>query len=130
MTPHPSIQDDLPMCQECGRDSSKCPRWVSAKQMNDDCNSISLTPKTSNKSKNTTLSDSQIGRNVVLSNVDFNEERTDKRNAPSTVDFNRSCASEFSQESNFRSEKSEGRTKSKVERLISQFQEFVKASSK
>ena len=63
-------------------------------------------------------------------NADFNEERTNKRNVPSTVDFNRSCASEFGQESNFRSGKSEGGTKSKVEGLISQFQEFAKVSSK
>ena len=30
MTPHLSIKDDIPMCQECGRDSSKCPRWLPA----------------------------------------------------------------------------------------------------
>ena len=28
MTPHLSIQDNIPMCQECGRDSSKYPRWL------------------------------------------------------------------------------------------------------
>ena len=98
MTPHLSIQDDIPMCQECGRDSSKHPRWLSAKQMNDDYNSIRLTPKTSNKSKNTTLSGPQIVRNVALNNADFNEERTNRRNVPNTADFNRSCASEFGQE--------------------------------
>ena len=65
MTPHLSIQDDIPMCQECGRDSSNHPRWSPAKQMNDDYNSISLAPKTSNKSKNTTLSGPQIVRRVV-----------------------------------------------------------------
>ena len=83
-----------------------------------------------NKSENTTLSSPQIVGNVALNNVGFNEERTNKRNAPSTVDFNRSCASEFGQENNFRSEKFEGGTKSKVGRLISQFQEFAKVSSK
>ena len=77
----------------------------------------------------TTLSGPQIVGNVVLSNADFNEERTNRRNAPNTADFNRSCASEFSQENNFRSKKLEGGTKSKVERLISQFQEFAKVSS-
>ena len=35
MTPHLSAQDDIPMCQECGRDSSKCPGWLSAEQMDD-----------------------------------------------------------------------------------------------
>ena len=59
----------------------------------------------------------------ALNNVGFNEERRNKRNAPSTVDFNRSCASEFGQENNFCSEKFEGGTKSKVERLMSQFHE-------
>ena len=48
--------------------------------MNDDCNSISIAPKTSNKSKNGTLSDSQIAKGVLLNNVDFNRERTNKRN--------------------------------------------------
>ena len=42
MTPHLSIQDNIPMCQECGRDSSKYPRRLSADQTNDDCNSISM----------------------------------------------------------------------------------------
>ena len=97
--------------------------------MNDDYNSMSLAPKTSNKSKNTTLSGSQVVGNVVLSNADFNEERTNRRNVPNTADFNRSCASEFGQENNFRSKKLEEGTKSKVERLISQFQEFTKVSS-
>ena len=85
MTPHLSIQDDIPMCQECGRDSSKHPRWSPAKQMNDDYNSISLAPKTSNKSKNTTLSGPQIVGNIALNNVGFNEERTNRRNTPSTL---------------------------------------------
>ena len=89
MTPHLSNQNNIPMCQECGRDSSKHPRRLSADQMNDDCNSTSVTPKMSNKSKSGTLSDSQIAKSVLL----------------------------------------EG-TKSKVGRLISQFQEFAKASSK
>ena len=69
--------------------------------MNDDYNSIRLTPKTSNKLKNTTLLGPQIVRNVVLNNVGFNEERTKRRNVPSTADFNRSCASEFGQEISF-----------------------------
>ena len=80
--------------------------------------------------KNTTLSVSQIGRNDVLNNADFNEEGTDKRNAPNTVDFNRASVSEFGQENNFRSKKLDGGTKSEVGRLISQFQEFAKVSSK
>ena len=48
MTPHLSIQDNIPMCQECGRDSSECPRRLSAGQTNDDCNSTSVAPKISN----------------------------------------------------------------------------------
>ena len=80
MTPHLSIQDNIPMCQECGRDSSKHPRWLSAEQMNDDCNSTSVAPKMSNKSKNGTLSDSQITKSVLLNNADFNRERTKRKN--------------------------------------------------
>ena len=34
------------------------------------------------------LSDSQIAKSVLLNNVDFNRERTNKRNAPNDVDFN------------------------------------------
>ena len=85
MTPHLSIQDNIPMCQECGRDSSKYPRWLSADQMNDDCNSISIAPKTSNKSKSGTLSDSQIAKSVLLNHVGFNRERTNKRNVLNDV---------------------------------------------
>ena len=69
MTPHLSIQDNIPMCQECGRDSSKCPRRLPADQTNDDYSSISITPKISNKSKNGTLSDSQIAKSVLLNNA-------------------------------------------------------------
>ena len=98
--------------------------------MNDDCNSTSTTPKTSNKSKNGTLSDSQIAESVLLSNVDFNRERTNKRNVPNDVDFNEARMPEFGQEQQLSFEKSDGGTKSKVGRLISQFQEFAKASSK
>ena len=54
------------MCQECGRDSSKHPRWLSTEQMNDDCNSTSVTPKMSNKSKNGTLSDSHVPMDVKI----------------------------------------------------------------
>ena len=54
MTPHLSIQDGNPMCQECGRNCNKHPRQWFAKQTDDDCNSISLAPKMSNKSKNAT----------------------------------------------------------------------------
>ena len=78
------------MCQKCGRDSSKYPGWLSAEQMDDDCTSVSITPKTSkNKSKSRTLSGSQIVESVALNNVDFNRERTNKRNAPNNADFNR-----------------------------------------
>ena len=130
MTPHPSIQNNIPMCQECGRDSSKFPRWLSAEQMNDDCNSTSIAPKTSNKSKNGTLSDSQIAKSVLLNNVDFNRERTNKRNVLNDADFNEVRMPEFGQEQQLSFEKSDGGTKSKVGRLISQFQEFAKVSSK
>ena len=89
MTPHLSIQNNIPMCQECGRGSSKYPRRLSADQMNDDCSSTSIAPKTSNRSKDGTLSDSQIAKSVLLNNVDFNRERTNNRNAPNNADFNR-----------------------------------------
>ena len=112
-----------PMCQECGRDSSKCPRRLSAGQTNDDYNSISIAPKTSNKSKNGTLSDSQIAKSVLLNNADFSRERTNKRNVPNDVDFNEVRMPEFGQEQQLSIEKSDGETKSKVGRLISQFQE-------
>ena len=56
--------------------------------MNDDYNSISVAPKTSSKSKNGTLSDSQIAKSVLLNNVGFNRERTNKRNVLNDVDFN------------------------------------------
>ena len=36
--------------------------------------SMSVAPKTSNKSKNGTFSDSQIAKSVLLNNVDFNRE--------------------------------------------------------
>ena len=98
MTPHLSIQDNIPMCQECGRDSSKHPRRLSAGQTNDDCSSTSITPKMSNKSKNGTLSDSQIAKSVLLNNADFNRERTNKRNAPNDADFNEVRMPEFGQE--------------------------------
>ena len=77
MTPHLSIQNNIPMCQECGRDSSKHPRRLSAGQMNDDYGSINITPKISNinvtpkmsnRSKNGTLSDSQIAKSVLGGN--------------------------------------------------------------
>ena len=118
MTPHLSIQDNIPMCQECGRDSPKCPRWLPADQMNDDCNSISVAPKMSNKSKNGTLLDSQIAKSVLLNDVDFNRERANKRNAPNDVDFNEVRMPEFGQEKQSSFEKSDGGTKSKVGRLI------------
>ena len=101
-----------------------------AEQMNDDCNSTSITPKMSNKSKNGTLSDSQIAESVLLSNADFSRERTNKRNAPNDADFNGARLPEFGQEKQLSFEKSDGGTKSKVGRLISQFQEFAKVSSK
>ena len=130
MTPHLSIQDNIPMCQECGRDSSKYPRRLSADQTNDDYNSISITPKISNKSKNGTLSDSQIAKSVLLNNVGFNRERTNKRNVLNDADFNEVRMPESGQEQQLSFEKSDGETKSKVGRLISQFQEFAKASFK
>ena len=97
--------------------------------MNDDCNSMSIAPKTSNRSKNGTLSDSQIAKSVLLSNADFNRERTNKRNAPNSADFNEARLPEFGQEKQLSFEKSDEGTKSKVGRLISQFQEFAKANS-
>ena len=102
-----SIQDNIPMCQECGRDSSKYPRRLSADQTNDDYNSISITPKTSNKSKNGTLSDSQIAKSVLLNNVGFNRERTNKRNVLNDVDFNEVRMPELGQEQQLSFEKSE-----------------------
>ena len=98
--------------------------------MNDDYNSISITPKTSNKSKNGVLSDSQIAKGVLLNNAGFNRERTNKRNAPNDADFNEVRMPEFGQEQQLSFEKSDGETKSKVGGLISQFQEFAKASFK
>ena len=118
------------MCQECGRDSSEHPRWLPADQMNDDCNSISITPKTSNKSKSGTLLDSQIVESVALNDADSNRERTNRENAPNSADFNRTSVSEFGQEKQLSFKKSDGGAKSKVGRLISQFQEFAKVSSK
>ena len=90
----------------------------------------SIAPKTSNKSKSGTLSDSQIAKSVLLNNVGFNRERTNKRNVPNDVDFNEVRMPEFGQEKQLSFEKSDGGTKSKVGRLISQFQEFAKASFK
>ena len=84
----------------------------------------------SNKSKNGTLSNSQIAKSVLLNNVDFNRERTNKRNVPNDADFNEVRMPEFGQEKQSSFEKSDGGTKSKVGRLISQFQEFAKASFK
>ena len=128
MTPHLSVQDDIPMCQECGCDSSKYPGWLSAEQMDSDCNSTSIAPKTSNKSKSRTLSGSQIVKSVVPNNASFNRERTNKRNVPNNVDFNRTRLPELGQEKQLSFEKSHGGTKSKVGRLISQFQEFAKVN--
>ena len=65
-----------------------------------------------------------------MNNADFNRERTNKRNVPNDVDFNEVRMPEFGQEKQSSFEKSDGGTKSKVGRLISQFQEFAKASSK
>ena len=98
--------------------------------MNDDYNSMSIAPKMSNKSKNGTLSDSQIAKSVPLSNAGFNRERTNKRNAPNDADFNEVRMPELGQEQQLSFERSDGETKSKVGRLISQFQEFAKASFK
>ena len=86
--------------------------------------------------KNGTLSDSQIAKSVLLSNADFNRERTNKRNVPNDVDFNEARKPELGLglglglEKQLSFEKSDGGTKSKVGRLISQFQEFAKVSSK
>ena len=85
--------------------------------MNDDYNSISITPKTSNKSKSGTLSDSQIAKSVPLNNAGFNRERTNKRNVPNDADFNKVRMPEFGQEQQPSFEKSDGGTKSKVGRL-------------
>ena len=74
-------------------------------------------------------SDSQIAKGVLLNNADFNRERTNKRNAPNDADFNEVRMPEFGQEKQSSFEKSDGGTKSKVGRLISQFQEFAKVSS-
>ena len=98
--------------------------------MNDDYNSISITPKISNKLKNGTLPGSQTAKSVPLNNVGFNRERTNKRNALNDVDFNEVRMPELGQEQQLSFEKSDGETKSKVGRLISQFQEFAKASFK
>ena len=76
------------------------------------------------------LAISQIAKSVLLSNADFNRERTNKRNAPNDADFNEARMPEFGQEKQLSFEKSDGGTKSKVGRLISQFQEFAKVSSK
>ena len=95
--------------------------------MNDDCNSTSIAPKTSNESKDKTLSGSQIVESVVLSNADFNRERANRRNTPNSADFSRTRLPEFGQEKQLSLKKSHGGTKSKVERLISQFQEFAKS---
>ena len=78
--------------------STKYPRRLSADQTNDDYSSISVTPKISNKSKNGTLSDSQIAKSVLLNNVGFNRERTNKRNALNDVDFNEVRMPDFGQE--------------------------------
>ena len=76
------------------------------------------------------MSDSQIAKSVLLNNVDFNRERTNKRNVPNDADFNEVRMPEFGQEQQLSFEKSDGETKSKVGRLVSQFQEFAKASFK
>ena len=83
---------------------------------------MSIAPKISNKSKNGTLSDSQIAKSVPLNNAGFNRERTNKRNVPNDADFNEAKMPEFGQEKQLSFEKSDGGTKSKVGRLISQFQ--------
>ena len=98
--------------------------------MNDDYSSISVAPKTSNKSKSKTLSDSQIAKGILLNDADFNRERANKRNAPNDVDFNEVRMPELGQEQQSSFKKSDGETKSKVGGLISQFQEFAKASFK
>ena len=64
------------------------------------------------KSKNGTLSDSQIAESVLLNNADFNRERTNKRNAPNNADFNEARLPEFGQEKQLSFEKSDGGTKS------------------
>ena len=74
--------------------------------------------------------DASFCPSVLLSNADFNRERTNKRNALNDVDFNEVRMPEFGQEQQLSFEKSDGETKSKVGRLISQFQEFAKASFK
>ena len=60
----------------------KHPRQWFAVKTDDDCNALSLTPKTSNKSKKATLSSSQISINDVLNILDSHKKRTDRRNAP------------------------------------------------
>ena len=106
MAPHLSVLDGHPKCQDCGQNHNKHPRQWFAKKTDDDCNASSLTPRTSNKSKNTTLSSSQIGRNSPLSNADSNQKRTGRRNVPNDTDFNRAWESESDLENNFRSENS------------------------
>ena len=87
MTPHLSTQDDIPMCQECGRDSSKYPRWLSAEQMDDDCNSISITPKKmSNKSKNRTLSGCWPNAKAQQQAVDLAGRVDDRLNQPRKIE--------------------------------------------
>ena len=67
------------------------------------------------------MSDSQIAKGVLLHDADFNRERTNKRNVPNGADFNDVRMPEFGQEQQLSFEKSDGETKSKVGRLISQF---------
>ena len=69
-------------------------------------------PKMSNASKSGTLSDSQIAQSVLLNSVDFNRERTNKRNAPNDADFNEVRMPEFGQEQQSSFKKSDGGTKS------------------
>ena len=70
------------------------------------------------------LSDSQIAKSVLLNNVGFNRERTNKRNVLNDADFNEVRMPEFGQEQQFSFEKSDGETKSKVGRLMIPTQRF------
>ena len=63
-------------------------------------------PKASNKSKNATLSGSQIDESNLPHSVDSIEKGTVRRNEPNGVDFNRASGSESDLENNFRSENS------------------------
>ena len=130
MTPHLSILDGHPMCQDCGQNNNKHPRPLFPKKTDDDYSASSLTPKISNKSKNATLPSSQIDKSNPPQSVDSKEKRTIERNVPNDADFNRVSGSESDLENNFRSEKLDGGKKSEFRGLISPVSPCAKLETK